>query len=208
MQGIVAVFGNGARRELEGPVFEGIGVGAEAEVACEGHEERALPVALRLLEVGQDAVRLGFQSLDGQRVQPAVRRQCRHVGYHAVAGRVGFLGQQFGIVLAHRFGHLQYQLRQGASVLRLHRHVRASHHVEHHVVVGFVRVVVVAIPVGGSIVNFHVAHPERAADFDFRIKEVGPLVPIVQSRVDDVHLLSVCSGQRAEGEELVFPHVM
>ena len=79
---------------------------------------------------------------------------------------------------------------------------------EHHVVVGFVRIVVVAIPVGGGVVYFHVAHPECAADFHFCVKEVGSLVPIVQSGVDDVHLLSVDCCQWAEGEEFVFPHVM
>ena len=208
LQEVVAVLADGLRLDAQGPLLKGVGIRAEPEAPREGDERGAFPVAARALQVLADAQRLFFEPFHGERTQVAVRVDGGDGRDYFVAGRVFLFLQKLLIVLGDVRRHGQYKLRQRAPVGRSGLCAVCTHDVQDCVVVGRVEVVAVGKPVGGFLVDFHVARPQRAADFDFGVEEVGAGVAVVQSRVDDVYGLAVGSGERRAWPKLLLPNVM
>ena len=66
----------------------------------------------------------------------------------------------------------------------------------------------VLLPKGGTVVQFHVAHPQHAVQLQLGIEEVGAGIGIGQAGVDDFHPLAVGGVEFLQGENLVFPKVV
>ena len=109
----------------------------------------------------------------------------------AVAGREVVGGQQLLIVLGHLGRHRQHHLGQIVAVVGHHVGIGIASDVQHHVVIPRIAVVTVLVPLAAVLMNLHIAHPQRAADAQLGVEEVGTGVAIVQARVDDLHQLAV-----------------
>ena len=90
----------------------------------------------------------------------------------------------------------------------LHVGIYHRRHVQHHIVVGRVLVVLVQHPVGGAFVYLHVAHPQCAVDAQLGVEEVGSCVCVVKSRVNHLHRSSVGGAHLVQWQYAVFPDVM
>ena len=62
---------------------------------------------------------------------------------------------------------------------------------QHHIIIMVVLLMAVEIPVRRLVVYLHVSHPQRTVDLHLRVEEVGSCVAVVQSRINDLHVLSV-----------------
>ena len=90
----------------------------------------------------------------------------------------------------------------------LHIGIYNRRHMQHHIVVGRVLVVLMQHPVGRAFVYLHIAHPQRTADAQLGIKKVGACMCVVQSRVNHLHRASVGSVHLVQWQYAVFPNVM
>ena len=104
--------------------------------------------------------------------------------------------------------HIQLHLRKILSLSGPHLGIHLSHHVEYHIIIPRIAVMVVLIPVAGLVVNLDITHPQGFSDIDLRIKEVWSRIPIVQARIYHFDVLSVGCLQLPQGEQLVLPHIM
>ena len=111
-------------------------------------------------------------------------------------------------MLADVLWHIQLHLWKILSLGVLHIGIRFAHHVEHHIVIPWVAVMMVLIPVAGLVVNLDITHPKRAVNFDFGIKEIWSCVPIVQARIDHFDVLAVGCFQFPQREQFMLPHIM
>ena len=210
LEGIVAVLAHVLRVDGEGPLLEGIGVGAESEVAGKGDEERPLPVASRASQIVGRSDRLLLKAFHREAAQPRAHGDGREVGHDAVAGRIGFLRQQFAVAGLDGGRNLYAHLRRPLPVGRDGLGIDIGDNVENHVVVSRIHVVMVAKPVGGAGVNLHVARPQRAVDAHLGIEEVGAGLQVVHARVDHLHRLPLRCGERdgPAGPQPVLPNVV
>ena len=205
----IAVLAHSGRVDAQGPLLEGLGVGAETEVTGQRDEEGALPIATRLLQIAFDAVHLGFEALYRQTAHPGVYGEGVDVGNDAVAGRIGFFGAQFEIIGHYLRGHDQFDLGRTLAVSGARLSVDLPHDMQNHVVVGRVGFVLVAEPVGSPFVNLDIAGPQHAVYPDFGVEEVRPGVyEIVYTGVYDFDMLPLVAGEGAAAVLLVLPDVM
>ena len=141
------------------PLLKGLAVDAEAIVAGQRHEVGIFPGAVALSGPLGNGLGLLFQPLSLQGGYPGMHGECTQRGDDLVAGRIVIGLQQFLIVGANRVGDVQHELRQVFAPLVPHVGIGLFHHVQHHVIIGLVAVVVVQVPVGRALVNLNVAHP-------------------------------------------------
>ena len=189
-------------------VSKGVAIDAEAVVAGQGDEVAGLPRTVALLHAALDGLRLLFQTLGLQRTHPRVYHERRQVWNEPIAGRIVVGGEQLLVILAHLLGNVELHLRRSVATVGNSVAVDGATDVEHHIVVGTVAVVPVAEPVGGAVVNLHVAHPQGTVDFHFRIEEVGATVAVVQSGVNHFHPCAADGGQRRKRKEFMLPAIM
>ena len=64
------------------------------------------------------------------------------------------------------------------AVLKGERGIVLEHHMQHHIIVGVVGAVVVAVPVGRLHMHFDIAHPQGVADADVGVYEIGARITI------------------------------
>ena len=81
-------------------------------------------------------------------------------------------------------------------------------HMKHHVVVCCILVVSMQKPVGRTVVNLHITHPQRAVNLHLSIEEVGTCIMIVQPRVNHLHDFPVGGDQFFQWKHLVFPAIV
>ena len=104
--------------------------------------------------------------------------------------------------------HIELHLRKILSLCILHIGVHLAHHVEYHIIIPWVAVMMVQIPVAGFVVDLDVANPQGTVDSHFRIKEVRSCVVIVQAWVYHFDVLAVGCLQFPQREQFVLPHIM
>lgn len=68
--------------------------------------------------------------------------------------------------------------------------VSFENHVENDVLVGWVRVVVVAVPIGSTYMKFDIASPKTSVNTQFRIESVGTGIEVRNARRDDLDYLA------------------
>ena len=125
-----------------------------------------------------------------------------------VARRMDFRATQFVVTAGYIIGTGQHELGDGLAVASEDGAIGLSHHVQDNVVVGRIRLVPVLLPKGGTVVQFHVAHPQHAVQLQLGVEEVGACVGIGQAGVDDFYPLAVGGAEFLQRENLVFPKVV
>ncbi len=191
-----------------GPGLEGLAVDAESVGAGQRDEVGILPGAIAAGGPVPNGLCLLFQALGLQGAHPAVHREPWQLGDDAVAGRIVVGGEQFAVVVLHALGHLQDKLRRHTAAVSGHRGACLAHYVQDDVVVGTVLVVPMQEPVRRLEVDFHITHPQRAADAHLGIEKVGTGIAVVQAGVNDFHLFSVVCPKRLQREQPVLPYIM
>ena len=134
--------------------------------------------------------------------------QSRQLRNHLVARWIAVGLNQFLVVLADVLRHIQLHLRDIFSLRILHIGIHLTHHVEHHIIITWVTVVMVLIPVAGLVMDLDIAHPQGTVDLDFGIKEVGTCIPVMQPRIDHFDVLAVGCHQFLQREQFMLPHIM
>ena len=129
-------------------------------------------------------------------------------GNDAPAARIVFSPTEFGVVLAHIGGDGQTELGRMLAVGRSDLCIHGLHHMQDDIVVGGVELMAMALPVAGAQVDFHVAHPHLTAHAHLGVEKIGTRMAVVQSGVDDFHLLPVGGRERTKREDAVFPDVV
>ena len=76
---------------------------------------------------------------------------------------------------------------------------------QYHIVIGTIVFMMMLIPVAAVHMYLHVSHPHRIIDLYLGIKEIGTRVVVMQTRVYNLHILIVGSGERCKWKHLVFP---
>ena len=128
-----------------------------------------------------DGFRLLFQTLRLQGSHPGMHLQLRQFWYHLVTRRITVGFDQFLVVFTDVLRHIELHLRKKLSLSILHIGIHFAYHVEYHIVIPRVTVVVVQIPVAGLVMDLDIAHPKHMVDLYLGIKEVGSCIAIVQA---------------------------
>ena len=205
----VAVFPDVRGLDGEGPLLESISIGAETKIAGQGDEEGSFPIAPGALQIVFDALHLRFEPFHRQPAHPAVDGQGCYLGNDAITGRIGFLGPQLAVVGHQLRRHLQGDLGRQLAVGGTCRRIDHPHHMEYHVVVSGVVLMPVAEPVGGQLVNFHVAGPQHAVYPHLGIEKVRPGVDeVVYAGIDHFDARPLVAEEGRLAVEAVLPYVM
>ena len=104
--------------------------------------------------------------------------------------------------------NLQPHLWRIIALFCLDIHINGLCHVQDDVVIVRIAVVPVQEPVGRTVVYLYIAHPQRSADLHFRIEEIGTCIAVMQSGINDFHLLSVSGLEPRQRKHFVFPYVV
>lgn len=129
LEHVVAVLAYLLRVDGEGPLLKGLGIGAEPEIARKGDEKGALPVAARAVQILLHTVGFALEPLYREATEPIMYGEGRHMGYDAVAGRIGFLIYQCLIVVLQIVGHAEHHLWQLLAVGCVHLGIGCRHNV-------------------------------------------------------------------------------
>ena len=164
-------------------------------------------IAVRI-KTGTDVARLPPEALGLQGREPGMDCQLGQRRKDGVTRRMDFRTTQFVVTAGYIIGAAQYELGNRLAVTAAHRAVGLAHYVQDNVVVGRIRLVSVLLPKGGTVVQFHVAHPQHAVQLQLGIEEVGACIGVGQAGIDDFHPLAVSGAEFLQRENLVFPKVM
>ena len=99
-------------------------------------------------------------------------------------------------------------MRDALTVGAVDRSIIILHHVKHHIVIGTVVIVAVAVPIGGADMNLDVAHPHIAIYFDFGVKEVRTSIAVEQPRVKHTHAVAIVGDHVFAAPQAVLPHIL
>ena len=67
-----------------------------------------------------------------------------------------------------------------------------KHHVQNHVIVSRVVLMLMRVPIRRALMDLYIACPYRIAEFQFRVEEVGAGVLIMRSGIDQFKRYPVC----------------
>ena len=209
LEEVVAVLAHGLQGHVVGPLLESLAVDAEAVVAGQRHEVGIFPRAVAALGTLADGLGLLFQPLGLQGGHPGMHGQAAQRGNQLIAGGIVVGVEQLLVIGFDSGRNLKLQLWQVFATRVLHVAVGHAHHMEHHIVVSRIVVVPVLVPVAGTVVNLHIAHPQRAVDLQLCVEEVGPGIPaVMESGIHYLDAPAISSLQGAQWPQLVFPDVV
>ena len=129
------------------PTFEGIAIDAESKVACDSDKERVFPILVANLPAFHYLFHTLFQPLDPQHIHPTVDDDVRDVGQHMLASRERVRPHKFVIIVHDIVRHREHELRNVDSVRICHRTIRFTHDMEHHIGIGWIVGMEMAVPV-------------------------------------------------------------
>ena len=196
------------RRNALRPLLEGLAVDAEAVVMGQGDEICRFPGAVAAVQPLQDGGRLLFEPLGLEDAHPCVKGDLRKTGDGSSAWRIAVFCEQDAVVGGHGGRYVEAHLRHLVSARGVDVGVGRGSHVQDHVVIVRVVVVSVGVPVGRSLMDLHVSHPERAPDLNLGVEEVGTRVGVLQARVDHFDGLARDGHELRQRKELVPPTVL
>ena len=75
-------------------------------------------------------------------------------------------------------------------------------------IVGRIALVTVSVPIRRAKMHLDIACPDRSSQSNLRIEEVGTLIVIVQTRIDDLDRLPILRDEWFQGQYLVLPDVV
>ena len=176
-------------------------------IARQHYEKGVFHVSVLFFQHGAYGSGLLFESFALQICEPAAAHDVRDFFYHGVACGEYVVAFQRVIVLSHVFRAFYLQCRHGSAVGSCHFAVAVQAHMQYHIVVCLVVVVVVAVPVRCVFVYFHVSGPHCVSYFYLRVEEVWTFIPVVVAGIYHFHLLSRC-GSKVRFQYLVLPDVM
>ena len=87
--------------------------------------------------------------------------------------------------------HLKHQLGYALAIGAKHRRIVFAHHMQYHIVIGLVGVVPMTMPVGGTHVHLHIAHPQVTINLNFCVKKIGTCIGVKQALINDTHLAPI-----------------
>lgn len=190
------------------PPLESVAIDAKAETAGKGDKEGVFPVLIKALTPLHDLTGALLETLEGEGGHPVVYLKEGQSPYHLSTTGTGIVVAEGSIVLTHRSGYGELQLRNGLSVRIIERLVDVSRHMQDDIIIGRVGVVVVSKPVAAPEVQLHVAHPFRAVQFNLCPREVRTCIGVVNAGAEHLEQTPVGGTKLAQGEKLVHPCVM
>ncbi len=102
----------------------------------------------------------------------------------------------------------QLQLRQMQTIGSDYVGIYYLCHMQHHTIVGRVRVMTMTLPVAGTKVQLYITHPQCVTYANLGIEEIRTRMRIGQPGVDDFQRLAVGGVHGFQWEQTMFPHVM
>ena len=200
--------GGGREREAECPPLKGIPVDAEAVAARQRDEVGPLPIAVTLSDTPDNGLRLLFEPFGLQRAHPRMDRQLIQARNDLITGRIFVCLHQLLILCPDSSRHIDLHLGQRLATVSDDSTVGIAYDMQDHIVIARIAVVSVLVPVGGTAMNLHIAHPQHAVDLQLCIEEVGAGVIIVQTGVYHLDRPSVSSLQSLQRQQPVPPAIM
>ena len=199
---------DGCQRDMFGPKLKCITVYSKPEITCQCHKESAFPAAVTKIQPLKNLLGFLFEAFRLQTGEPTVKEEGRQMRDQPVAGRIMACLDQFLVVFKQVGRIMQFKLGDRFSVGALHFGINVGGCMQNDRIVSRILVVVMTFPVGSTLMNFHISHPDHSVQFDFGIEEVRTGIRIGESGINNFHFLSCGRVQRFEREKLVFPYVM
>ena len=78
----------------------------------------------------------------------------------------------------------------------------------YHRIVGLVGVVIVTLPIGGSVVYLYISHPHTAIYAYLGIEKVGACIGVESARINHLHSPSIGSDKMGGVAQLVLPYIL
>ena len=112
------------------------------------------------------------------------------------------------IALVEARRHPQLDLRNNLAVDACDGRVILLYYMQDHAVIGRVLVVVMAFPVAGTHMDFHIAHPQPAINFHLGVEKVWASISVEQARVNHAHTAPVVGHHVLAEPQPVLPDVL
>ena len=151
-----------------------------------------------MLQPFADGFGLFFEPFQLQGGHPGVEGEARQGRDYSVTRWVLIGFQQFAVIGTDRVGTGEEELGDGFAVGAAYLAVDVLGDVQDDGIVDRVGVMSMAVPVGRLLVNFDVAYPKHAVQFELGVEEVGACVGVAQSGVNHFHGLAGGGPQLGE----------
>ena len=130
------------------------------------------------------------------------------VAENIAAGRSAIVVAEFGIVVANVGGNFKLQLRNLLSIGIIERLIYLACHMENDILIRCIDVMMMAKPIAGLLMDFHITHPLCTIQLDFSPYKIGACVRVVNARIEHFQTSPIGCSQFMEWKNLMFPRVV